>query len=311
MKRRESAKGRIRLRELGEDRLVAQLVSRLKTAPGVIAGPGDDCAVVAGPGPGRLLLLKTDCVVERVHFLPNESARKVGWKAMMRTLSDFAAMAGEPHYALVTLIAPAECEALWVTQLYQGLEQAADRFGVVVVGGETSGTPGPIVISVSALGSVEKKRCVRRSGGKAGDVLFVTGKLGGSGQGRHLSFIPRIEEARWLSAHFRVHAMMDLSDGLGADLPRLAEASKVGFEIDESNLPRHRGCSIAQALNDGEDYELLLAVSPNEAAALEKKWRRKFPRLALTRIGRFTRHSSSPADGPVLQHSRHGYVHFQ
>lgn len=309
MKLRESARGRIRLRELGEDRLVAQLISRLKTAPGVIAGPGDDCAVVAAPEKGRLLLLKTDCVVESVHFLPNETARKVGWKAMMRTLSDFAAMAGEPHYALVTLITPAEREARWMTQLYQGLQRAADRFGVVVVGGETSGTPGPTVISVSALGSVEKARCVRRNGGRAGDALFVTGKLGGSGQGRHLNFVPRIAEARWLSAHFRLHAMMDLSDGLGADLPRLAEASGVGFEIDEAALPRHRSCSIGQALNDGEDYELLFAISPNDGARLEKKWRRKFPRLPLTRIGRFTR--SASGGSPVTHHSFHGYVHFQ
>lgn len=308
----------MKLRELGEDRLVAHLVSRLKTAPGVIVGPGDDCAVVAAPDKGRLLLLKTDCVVEGIHFLPNEKPRKVGWKAMMRTLSDFAAMAGEPHYALITLIAPAEREARWVTQLYQGLQRAADRFGVVIVGGETSGTRGPTVISVGALGSVEKKRCLHRSGGKAGDILFVTGKLGGSGHGRHLSFVPRIAEARWLTAQFRIHAMMDLSDGLGADLPRLAEASGLGFELDEAALPRHRGCSIAQALNDGEDYELLLALSPNDAAALEKKWRKKFPRLPLTRIGRFTRHSrlrrgratARPAS-PITRHSFHGYLHFQ
>lgn len=296
----------MKLRELGEDRLIAQLVARLKTRPEVIAGPGDDCAVVPAPEKGRDLLLKTDCVVEGVHFLPNEKPQKVGWKAMMRTLSDFAAMAGEPHYALITLIAPAEREARWVSQLYQGLQRAADRFGVVVVGGETSSTRGPTVISVSALGSVEKKRCVRRNGGKAGDILFVTGKLGGSAQGRHVKFIPRIAEARWLSAHFRVHAMMDLSDGLGADLPRLAEASGLGFEIQEATLPRHRGCSIAQALNDGEDYELLFALSPNEAAALEKKWRKQFPRLPLTRIGRLTRRSAL-----VTDHSLHGYVHFQ
>ncbi len=299
----------MKLRELGEDRLVAQLVARLRTAPGVITGPGDDCAVVAAPEEGRLLLLKTDCVVEGVHFLPNEKPRKVGWKAMMRTLSDFAAMAGEPHYALITLIAPAKREARWMTQLYQGLQRAADRFGVAIVGGETSGTPGPAVISVSALGSVEEKRCLRRSGGKAGDFLFVTGKLGGSGQGRHLNFVPRIEEARWLAAHFPVHAMMDLSDGLGADLPRLAEASGRGFEIDEAALPRHRGCSVAQALNDGEDYELLFALPPDEGAALEKKWRKKFPRLALTRIGRLTR--SASGGSPVTRHSLHGYVHFQ
>ena len=134
----------------------------------------------------------------------------------------------------------------------------------------------------------------------------MTGKLGGSGQGRHLNFVPRIAEARWLATHFRLHAMMDLSDGLGADLPRLAEASGVGYEIDEAALPRSRGCSIGQALNDGEDYELLFAVSPNDAAILEKKWRKKFPRLPLTRIGRLTRHSSL-----ITGHSLHGYVHFQ
>lgn len=296
----------MKLRELGEDRLIAQLVARLKTRADVIAGPGDDCAIVAAPEKGRLLLLKTDCVVEGVHFLPNEKPQKVGWKAMMRTLSDFAAMAGEPHYALITLVVPKEHEARWVTQVYRGLQRAADRFEVVIVGGETSDTPGPAMISVSALGSVEKKRSVRRSGGKAGDVLFVTGKLGGSGQGRHLNFVPRIDEARWLTANFRLHAMMDLSDGLGADLPRLAQASGLKFEIDETTLPRHRGCSIAQALNEGEDYELLFALSPNDATALEKKWRKKFPRLRLTRIGRFNRHSSL-----VTGHSLHGYVHFQ
>ncbi len=102
--------------------------------------------------------------------------------------------------------------------------------------------------------------------------------------------------------------MMDLSDGLGADLPRLAQASGVGFEIDEEALPRNRGSSIEQAINDGEDYELLFALSPNDAAALEKKWRKKFPRLPLTRIGRLTRHS---LPHPVTRHSFHGFVHFQ
>ena len=112
--------------------------------------------------------------------------------------------------------------------------------------------------------------------------------------------------------------MMDLSDGLGADLPRLAKASKVGFEIDEKALPRNRGCSVEQAINDGEDYELLFALSPNDSAALEKKWRKKFPRLPLTRIGSFIPHSAfrnespaSPASQAALRpHSFRGYVHF-
>jgi thiamine-monophosphate kinase len=296
----------MKLCELGEDRLIAQLVARLKTRPDVIAGPGDDCAVVAAPGEDWLLLLKTDCVVQHVHFQPNEKPSAVGWKAMMRTLSDFAAMSGLPQYALVTLIAPAEREARWMTQLYQGLQRAAGRFEVLIVGGETSATRGPLVISISAIGLVEKARCVRRSGGKAGDILFVTGRLGGSGKSRHLKFVPRIDEARWLTQNFRIHAMMDLSDGLGTDLPRLAKASRVGFAIEERALPRARGCSIRQAISDGEDYELLLALSPNDVSALEKKWRRKFPRLPLTRIGRFIPHSARR--NPQLPH---GFVHFQ
>jgi thiamine-monophosphate kinase len=274
--------------------------------PDVIAGPGDDCAVVAVADAKQLLLLKTDCVVEGIHFLPDEKAATVGWKAMMRPLSDFAAMSGRPQYALVTVIAPADREVRWVTQLYQGLRRAAERFAVAIVGGETSSTCGPLVISVSAVGFVEKTRCVWRSGGRAGDVLFVTGRLGGSGKGRHLKFVPRIEEARWLTKNFRIHAMMDLSDGLGADLPRLAKASRVGFDIEAEALPRTRGCSIAQAINEGEDYELLCALSPNDAGVLEKKWPQKFPRLPLTRIGHLTHHASR-----IPHHGFHGFLHFQ
>ena len=311
----------MKLRELGEDRLIAQLVARLKTRRDVIVGPGDDCAVVAAPGENRLLLLKTDCVVERVHFQPNDKPSAVGWKAMARTLSDFAAMSGLPQFALVTLIAPADREARWAKEIYRGLQRVADRFKVAIVGGETSGTDGPAVISVSALGTVEKDRWVSRRGGKSGDALFVTGRLGGSIRTKHLNFIPRIEEARWLTAHFRIHAMMDLSDGLGADLPRLAKASGVGFEVEEKALPRNRGCSIEDAINDGEDYELLFALSPNDSAALEKKWRKKFPRLRLTRIGAFNQQSARNAARQLpgeaglsisnQQFAARGYVHFQ
>jgi thiamine-monophosphate kinase len=296
----------MKLRELGEDRLIAQLVARLRSRPDVATGAGDDCAVLKGPGKDRLLLFKTDCVVEGVHFQPGEKPAAVGWKAMARTLSDFAAMSGLPHFALVTLIAPPGREARWVKGIYRGLERVADRFKVAIVGGETSGTKGSAVISISALGSVEKDRSVSRRGGKGGDVLFVTGRLGGAVRGKHLRFIPRIEEARWLTAHFSIHAMMDLSDGLGADLPRLAMASGVGFEIEEASLPRKAGSSVGQAINDGEDYELLFALSPDDARRLEEKWRHKFPHLPLTRIGHLTHHSS-----PITRHSLHGYRHFQ
>lgn len=304
MKRHESAAGRIRLHELGEDRLVQQWIKRLKMNRDVQAGPGDDCAVVATPGQNQLLLLKTDCVVENIHFLPDEKPSAIGWKAMARTLSDFAAMAGQPRFALVTLILPAERTVRWTREIYRGLERAAARFDVAIVGGETSQIKGPAVISVSAVGKVEKKRWVSRGGGKDGDRLYVTGRLGGSRRRKHLRFIPRIEEARWLTAKFSIHAMMDLSDGLGADLPRLARASRLGFVVDEKKLPRTRGSSISEAINDGEDYELLLAVSPHEAPALEKSWPQKFPRLPLTCIGRLVKGWNPKQFGD-------GYIHFQ
>src|SRR5207253_7678678 len=170
----------------------------------------------------------------------------------------------------------------WVKELYRGLQRAAARFDVGIVGGETSATRGPAVISVSVTGFVEKDRWTSRSGGKKGDDLFVTGRLGGSLRGKHLRFVPRIEESRWLTRNFRIHAMMDLSDGLGADLPRLARASKLGFKIDREKLPLAPGAKINNAISDGEDYELLFAISPRDRSRLQKSWRKKFPKVPLT-----------------------------
>ena len=295
----------MKLRELGEDRLIAQWLARLRTRNDVIAGAGDDCAVVKAPRGERLLLLKTDCVVERVHFRPNDAPAAIGWKAMARTLSDFAAMSGLPQFALVTLIAPADRQVRWTNEIYRGLQRAADRFQVAIVGGETSAIAGPAVISVSAIGSVENDRWVSRRGGKVGDALFVTGRLGGSIRKKHFTFIPRIAEARWLTANFSIHAMIDLSDGLGTDLPRLAQASGVDFAINQKALPRRRGCSIEEAISDGEDYELLFAISPDDGPSLAAKWRRKFPHLPLTEIGRF--HQSSTINHQPLPR---GFLHF-
>ena len=294
----------MKLREVGEDRLLAQLLPTLSRNSSVVLGAGDDCAVVRCPQQDNLQLLKTDCIVEGIHFTATSPPALVGWKAMARPLSDFAAMSGVPQFALVTLIVPAERTLDWTKKIYRGLEKAARAFRVAIVGGETSNIKGPAVISVSLTGFVEKSRWVSRDGGKAKDELFVTGRLGGSLRGRHLKFTPRIEEARWLTKHFPIHAMMDLSDGLGADLPRLARASGVGFEVDENAVPRHRGCSVRHAIGDGEDYELLFAVSPKVSAELQRRWRKRWP-LELTRIGRLTKAKSPPENWPA------GYVHFK
>src|SRR5947209_3233811 len=294
------------LSALGEDKLLARLLPMLRRHGAVVAGPGDDCAVVATPGRDKLQLLKTDCIVEGIHFTTKSSPVSIGWKAMARPLSDFAAMSGVPQFALVTMIVPADRSLDWIRKIYRGLEKAARAFNVAIVGGETSNIKGPAVISVSVTGFVEKGRWVGRNGGKAGDELFVTGRLGGSLRGRHLKFTPRIEEARWLTQNFRIHAMMDLSDGLGADLPRLARASGVGFEVDEAALPLNRGCAAEQAISDGEDYELLFAISPKDSRSLPARWRRKFPRIPLTRIGCLNPKSKiqNPKWSP-------GYVHFK
>jgi thiamine-monophosphate kinase len=261
---------------------------------------------VESGAPGRLQLLKTDCLVEEIHFARSTPPGQVGWKAMARPLSDFAAMSGVPQFALVTLIVSARRTISWVRQLYRGIEKAARTFDVAVVGGETSNIKGPAVISISLSGFVERERWVGRAGGKAGDELFVTGRLGGSLRGHHLKFVPRIAESRWLTENFRIHAMMDLSDGLGTDLPRLARASRAGFEVDEAALPLNRGCTIRQAISDGEDYELLFAISPKDSRSLLSRWQKKFPNVPLTRIGKLN--SKFEIRNSKLAK---GYVHFQ
>ena len=296
----------MKLRDVGEDRLLEQLLSKLSSHRAVVLGAGDDCALVESGKRHMLDVLKTDCLVEGIHFAKNARPELVGWKAMARPLSDFAAMSAVPRFALVTLIVPSEREIVWVQRLYRGIEKAARAFAVSIVGGETSNIKGPAVISVSVIGRVEKTRWIGRSGGKPGDELFVTGRLGGSLRSHHLDFVPRVAESRWLTKNFRVHAMMDLSDGLGTDLPRLARASGVSFEIDESSLPLNRGCTITQAISDGEDYELLFSISPKDSKSLISRWQKKFPRVPLTPIGRLNRQSK--IENRKL---RRGYVHFR
>ena len=287
----------MKVASLGEDAVVAALTRGLPLGKNVRLGAGDDCAVIGGARDRVWQLLKTDCVVEGVHFEKKEKPARVGWKALCRAVSDIAAMGGVPRHALITIAVAREVKMAWLRGLYAGLRKAARRFGVGIVGGETSRSPGPAFISVALTGEVERARCVTRSGGRAGDFLYVTGRLGGSLAGKHLDFIPRLAEARWLTENFSICAMMDITDGVAADLPRLARASGCGFEICDESIPRNRGCTVAQALGDGEDFELLFAVRPAEASRLEAKWRAHFPKLPLTRVGALTRHRN--ADNPV------------
>lgn len=288
----------MKLSDLGEDALVARLTRGLPRNETLIVGPGDDCAVTGRRSSAVWTLLKTDCVIEGVHFTPGTDFARVGWKALARAVSDIAAMGGEPEHALITVALPPDLAVKKADALYAGLRRCAVEFGISLAGGETARSPGPVFISVALTGRVERSRCVTRSGGQPGDVLLVTGRLGGSLAGKHLDFTPRLREARWLTGHFRLHAMMDLSDGLGADLPRLARASGCGFTLGE--LPLTPGSSREAGLGDGEDFELLLAVSPRQAARIEHQW--PFENLPLTRVGVLTA-NTTPS-------TLHGFDHF-
>ncbi|MDF1823181.1 MAG: thiamine-phosphate kinase [Verrucomicrobiales bacterium] len=290
--------------ELGEDRLIERLVAGLPTGGNVVVGPGDDCAVI-DTGAERHLLLKTDCLIEAVHFARGTDAHLVGEKAMKRVVSDIAAMGGTPKHALVTLALNDSRSVDEVSGWYAGMAAVAASFDCVVVGGETSRLPGEgAVISIAMTGEVLPEHCVLRSGARRGDLILVSGRLGGSFEsGRHLRFTPRIREAQWLVSNHRPSAMMDLSDGLGSDLPRLAQASGEGYTVSPDRLPCHEGVSTQEAVSDGEDYELLFTIAPEKTGMLMVAWANAFPEVALTIIGEVTE------DTP-LELSR-GWEHFK
>lgn len=280
-----------RLSDIGEDALIRRILRGFPGGPRLAVGPGDDCAVVDS-GRGALRLLKTDAIVEGIHFLPDTPAEKVGWKSVARVLSDFAAMGGVPEHLLVTVAVDAGRPLAWMDGLYRGIRKCLAAHGGVLAGGETTRLPAGAVISVAGEGRVGRRDLVLRSGGRPGDLLLVTGRLGGSIRGKHLGFTPRLAEAAWLVRHLRPSAMMDLSDGLAKDLPRLAEASGCGFELGE--VPATSGCDRQQALGDGEDYELLLAVPPRRWKAAAAAWATAFPRLPLSVIGRLCESGRAP-----------------
>ena len=293
----------MRLFDLGEDRLLEILLPHLPVGRNTVVGTGDDCAVVKALGNGMMLLLKTDCIVEGVHYDADEEPTRVGWKALCRTLSDVAAMGGEPLHALITIFSPEDRRVSYWKSLYSGLSKAAKRFGVGIIGGETSRSQ-CAAVSVAMIGCVEANHVVTRSGGRPKDILCVTGTLGGSLARRHLDFVPRVTEGRWLGKRRYARAMMDLSDGLATDLPRLAAASKCSFRIDIQAVPKTRGCDSERALSDGEDYELLIAVSPRMISSLLRSWRKVFPKLKLTAIGELIDPGTPAAGLP------HGFDHF-
>lgn len=284
-----------------EDDLVAALTRDLPLSQRVLAGPGDDCAVVRPYK--KNLLLKTDCLLESVHFLRSHPPHLVGWKALCRPISDIAAMGGSPDSALVTAALPPDLPTRYALEIYRGISLAARHFSVSIVGGETARSPSGIFLSISLTGWTNKN-WLPRSGASSGDGIWVSGLLGGSfPTGHHLRFRPRVREALWLAKHAFASSMMDLSDGLASDLPRLASQSNTGFLLDLPSIPTTPGYSTQHALSDGEDYELLFTCPAKKEKKLLSSWRKSFPRLRLSRIG--TIKKNAPASLPVS-----GFQHF-
>ena len=307
---------------MNEFELIGRLTHGLPGNASVITGVGDDCAVLDLGVPGRYVLFKTDAVVEGIHFTDSATPEQIGHKALARVLSDFAAMAGTPTAVVITLALPPEFDVARVEGIYAGLNELARRHDVAIVGGETTTNPERMLISIAALGTVEKERCVRRAGAQPGDAIFVTGELGGSLAGRHLEFTPRLAEGRWLAEHFPIHAMIDLSDGLAGDLRHLLVAGGVGAELLQRAVPVSRAAktrareggkpALVAALTDGEDFELLFTAASRDAVRLLDAWKKQFPDVPLTCIGRITAEPGLRMrdERGVQTFEEHGYVHF-
>ncbi len=277
------------LRETGENGLLARfraLAAGGLTA-GVVLGPGDDTAVLRVPA-DRLALLTCDMMAEGVHFRRDWATPwQIGWKAMAQNISDIAAMGGEPGFAVASVSLPGTVGTEFAEQLAQGLLAAATAHGAALVGGDLVGSTGPITVDVSLLGWVEESRLLRRGGARPGDALLVTGALGASAAGlqmllrgnpdrddplvqqalaAHFTPQPRTKEGRAIAATGRASAMMDLSDGLATDLPRLCAESGVGARVQAEWVPIAPAAAAlgeeALAVRGGEDYELLFTCPP-------------------------------------------------
>jgi thiamine-monophosphate kinase len=240
---------------------------------GVPVGIGDDAAVVANRGPESVVCC--DPVIEGVHFTQATPRALVGRKAVNRNLSDLAAMGAVADWLLVSLVLPPSCTARQRRDLLLGVRAAARAGGARVVGGDVATAPGPLVVTVTAIGHLAT-RALRRSGARAGDTLHVTGALGGSLAGAHLRFRPHLREGQWLAAQRAVHAAIDVSDGLLLDLATLLAASGgLGAELDAAAIPVARAAvrlaagdpaaALQRALGDGEDHVLLWSQAAGRA----------------------------------------------
>ncbi|MFN3466759.1 MAG: thiamine-phosphate kinase, partial [Candidatus Brocadiales bacterium] len=318
---------------------------------GVLVGIGDDAAVIKLPHED-LCVLTTDMLLEGTHFclkgdkgrlvgtgLPPQAERlpaamgsfyrrlkpaatieDVGRKAIACNVSDVAAMGCKATLALVAISFPVFTKMGIARRLFQSMRETALGYGVSIIGGDTISGKGPLCICVTLLGRAEGLRPVTRSGARPGDAILVTGSLGGSILGRHLSFQPRMEESLYLNKNYHLHSMIDVSDGLSLDLGHIMEESKVGAVLYEEGVPvsrdarrlsRRTGLSpLHHALTDGEDYELLFTLDPREAERLLKKNPLKVPVALIGHIRREKGLFLQSPDGKLSRLKPQGYEHW-
>lgn len=254
-------------------------------------GIGDDCAVLP-VADGDALLFTADLLNEGVHFLRRAtSARELGGKALAVNLSDIAAMGGRPVATLLSLALPPDAGETWAEEFMEGYRTLSERYGVALVGGDTTRSGQGITINVTAIGRAPLSCIKRRSAARPGDVLFTTGALGASGAGlrdllagrldtpaavEHRNPRPQVEEGLWLGMRREVHAMMDLSDGLASDLRHILDRSGVGAEVLLERVPVAEGSDLQTAACGGEDYKLLLTADAEGAGQLADEFLKRF-----------------------------------
>jgi len=305
---------------LGETKLITEITRWLgSTSPKSPRGIGDDCAVFSGTP--RDQLITVDPVIYGEHFDDRIPARGVGAKLFNRNLSDIAAMGGRPRAAVIALAMSKQVKIEWLRDFYRGIANLARRYNVPIIGGDVAHQAEGFTASMTMLGEASKKRVVSRSGAKVGDWIFVTGRLGGSRLAWHWKFTPRIAEGQWLATRAEVHAMMDISDGAAKDLLALQpKGSRIA--LSEAAIPISRSAQqqsalsghppLEHALTDGEDYELLFAVSSRTAPEkFVQEWHRQF-KSPLTCMGRFVKtRAVSPYPDELDLKAFHGFEHLR
>ncbi len=266
----------MKLKKLGEFGLIDLIKRMTKSSSGVIEGIGDDCAILPF-NRQNFLLLSCDMLVEGMDFSRRDKPYLVGRKSLGCCLSDVAACGGIPGYALISLGLSPNMPVSRVRQLYRGIISIGGEFKVKIVGGDISRSD-KLIIDVSLLGTVERGNLTTRRGAKKQDIIFVSGKLGGSIYRRHLRFSPRIKEARYLVKNYKINSMIDISDGLIQDLGHILKQANAGAVLFKDLIPLSADArSFDEALYMGEDFELLFTLAPSEARRLMRsKQNKKF-----------------------------------